>query len=103
MRVFSSIVEPTASFLAFGIPDDLHGGPIRTKTVSYNRDWAAVSLHRLLQECKRSPAIPLLRNEGLKNLTFVIHRSPEVVNLTVDPHENLIQMPAPLGPGPHEC
>ncbi len=33
----------------------------------------------------------------------MINGSPQVMSLAIDPHENLIQMPAPLRPGPHLC
>ena len=36
-----------------------------------------------------------LRRESLKHLAFVIHCTPEVMRLTIDPYENLVQVPTP--------
>jgi len=44
-------------------------------------------LHRALQEFQRSPAIPALRHEDLKHLTFVIYPTPEIMRLSIDPDE----------------
>ena len=49
-----------------------------------------------LQKLQRSLAIPAFRGKDLKHLTFVINGPPEIVRLAIDPHEHLVQMPAPL-------
>ena len=41
--------------------------------------------------------IPVLRDENLKYLAFVINRTPQVVRLAVDPDEHLVEVPSPLG------
>ena len=61
------------------IPDLAHRRPIRPKTVSDDRLWSAVALHRTLQKLQRSPAIPALRRENLKDFTLVINRTPKIV------------------------
>ena len=55
------------------IADDFHRRSVRPKTVGYNCLRSAVTPHRALQESQRSPAIPALRREDLKHLTFVIY------------------------------
>ncbi len=37
----------------------------------------------------------MLRRENLKHLVFVIHRTPEVMCLAIDPDEHLVQVPTP--------
>jgi hypothetical protein len=56
----------------------------------------AVTLHRALQEFQRSPAIPALRRKDLKHLAFVINGTPQIMRLSIDPDEHLVQVPAPL-------
>ena len=67
----------------------------RSRSVTIDRG-RAVTLHRTLQEFQRSPAIPPLRREDLKHLAFVIYRTPEILRLSIDPDEHLVQVPAPL-------
>ena len=55
-----------------------------------------MAFHCFLQKFQCSLAIPPLCDERLKNLTLVIDRPPEIVNFTIDPNENLVQMPPPL-------
>ncbi len=38
-----------------------------------------------------------LRREILKHLAFVIHGAPQLVRLAVDLHEDLVEVPSPLG------
>ena len=79
-----------------GIADCLHRRSVRPKPVGYDRSRSAVTLHRALQELQCGPAIPALGRENLKHLAFVIHRSPEIMRLAIDPDENFVEMPAPL-------
>ncbi len=41
--------------------------------------------------------IPVLRDENLKYLAFVINRTPQIVRLAIDPDEHLVEVPSPLG------
>jgi hypothetical protein len=56
----------------------------------------SVTLHRAFQEFQRSPAIPPLRSKDLKHLAFVIYRTPEIMRLSIDPDEYLVQVPTPV-------
>jgi hypothetical protein len=38
----------------------------------------------------------VLRREDLKHLAFVIYRTPEIMRLSINPDEHLVQVPAPL-------
>ena len=65
---------------AYLVGDDLFGAP--------------EAPHRFLQEFKGCLLGPRLG----AHLTLMIDRSPQVVAFTVDPHENLVQVPTPLWP-----
>src|SRR5665648_8440 len=93
--ILSPIVEPPTALLIGSIADYFHRRSVRPKPVGYNRSRSAVTPHRALQESQRSPAIPALRHEDLKHLTFVIYRTPEIMHLSIDPDEHLVQVPAP--------
>jgi hypothetical protein len=58
--------------------------------------WPTVPLHRASQKLQCSLAIPAFRGKDLERLTFMINGPPEIVRLTIDRHEHLVQMPAPL-------
>jgi hypothetical protein len=73
-----------------------HRGTIGTKAVRDDRPGAPVSFYRPFRECHGRLAIALLCHEHLQDFAFVINRSPEIVQLTVDANENLVEMPLPL-------
>ncbi len=66
----------------------------------YNRQAFKLNRSAALAEW-RQLAVSLLADKRFKDFSFVVDRPPEVVNLAVDPHENLIQMPTPLAIGAH--
>jgi hypothetical protein len=98
VRILGSIVEPFARLLALGIANHIHCGAIRTKAISHNNLWATVSFHRFAHELQSCLAIPSFGDEGLQDFSFVINSSPKVVRFTIDPHKNLVQVPASLNP-----
>ena len=51
-------------------------------------------LHGFAQKRQGCLAISPLCNEGLKNFSFMINGSPQIMSFAIDPYENLIQMPA---------
>ena len=58
-------------------------------------------LHRFPEEFQRGFSIPALDHKGFQDFAFVIDGPPEVMSDTVDLHEHLVEMPAPVGQGPH--
>ncbi len=62
---------------------------------------AAIFLHDALQKLQRRSLVPLRRDHRFQNLAFVIDRPPEIAELAVDLHKDLIQMPTPLGEAAH--
>ena|GEM_PF-6850567 len=59
----------------------------------------AVSFHHLSQKFQGRFAISLLGDECLKDFSLTIDSPPEVESCTINPYENLDQMPVPLGYG----
>jgi len=55
------------------------------------------AFHDFSQEFQCRFAIATFRDIRFQHLAFVIDGTPKVVHLTVDFHENLIQMPLPIG------
>ncbi len=86
----SPIVEPTAALLIGRIPDQLHRSAVRTKTVGHDDLRLAIALHRTLQKLKRCSTIPAPASEDLKDLALMINRTPKIVRLAVDLHEDLV-------------
>ena len=62
----------------------------REEPSTFEASSAEKTLHRALQVPQRGSAIPALRRENLKHLAFVIHRTPEVMRLAIDPDEHLV-------------
>ena len=58
-------------------------------------------LQRLLQEGQGGRFIPFLRDVALKDLTFAINGSSQIVPPAVDLYEHLIKVPAPLAIAAH--
>ena len=61
----------------------------------------AVAFNSSAQKPQCSLAISFLGDEDFKDFALVIDRPPEVMGFAVDPHENFVQMPAPLDMGAH--
>jgi hypothetical protein len=80
MGIFRPVVQPTPSFLA----------------ISNDYSRAAIAFHRLRQESHGCFAIPLLGDKCLKHFAFVVNCTSKTIDFTIDPHENLIEMPSPL-------
>ncbi len=96
MGIFCAIVEPTATLLTLTDSNDPQCRTERAKPVGYDRSRSAVTFHGALQEFQRGQEIPALRRKNLKHLAFVIYRTPEIMRLTIDPDEHLVEVPAPL-------
>lgn len=83
------------------VADFFHRSTIRAELVGHVNMRTAMQFHRFLEEFQCRLAIPFLGDEGFKNLAFVVHSAPKDVRDTVDLCEHLVQMPAPVGQGPH--
>ena len=97
VRIFGAIVDPPPGFLPAFVADYLHRSAIRSELVRYYDLRIAISLHGFSQEFQGSSLVASLGNETFQNFAFVIDGAPKVVQLAIDLHEHLIQMPLPLG------
>jgi hypothetical protein len=96
MRAFGPFVEPTSTLLTIRNANNHHCGAVRPETISHDRPWRVIASYRALKKIEPSPAITAFRRENLKHLALMIHGLSGMVGLAIDPHEHLVQMPAPL-------
>src|SRR5208337_702687 len=101
MRVFRPIVEPPTNLMPIGVADLSHRRGIGTKPIGDDAPRSAIFLHDPLQKLQRRSLVPLRRDHRLQNLALVIDSPPEIAELAVDLHKDLIQMPTPLGEAAH--
>src|SRR5271165_2210329 len=97
MRVFRPIVKATTNLVAIDIADLAHRGGIGAKPVGDDAPRPAIFLHDPLQKLRRRSLVPLRPDHRFQNLALVIDSPPEIAELAVDLHKDLIQMPTPLG------
>jgi hypothetical protein len=97
MRVFRPVVEPTANLVTVGVADLFHRCGIRAKPVGDDVLGSTILLHDALQKLERRSLVPLRGDHRFQNLAFVIDSPPEITELAIDFHKDLIQMPPPLG------
>src|SRR5271154_4688016 len=97
MRVFRAVVEPRANLVTVGVADLSHRCGIRAKPVGDDLLGSTKLLHDALQKLERRCLVPPRCDHGFQNLAFVIDRPPEIAELAIDLHKDLIQMPPPLG------
>ena len=81
MCILSAVVEPVASFLPIGVANDLHRSSVGTQFVG---------------DKHLSFNVNALRHVAFEHLTLVIYDPPKIVHLTVNLHENLIEIPLPV-------
>ena len=93
VRILSSIVQPGTHLLPLRIAEDLHRGAVGSQLVCFNHMRLAIALHQFPEEFQCTFLIPALRGIGIEHFTFVIHRPPKVMRLTIYLHKLLIQMP----------
>src|SRR5271169_5020075 len=101
MRVFRPIVEATTNLVAIDIADLAHRSGIGGKPVGDDAPRPAIFLHDPLQKLRRRSLVPLRPDPRFQYLAFVIDRPPEIAELAVDLHKDLVQMPTPLGEAAH--
>src|SRR5271166_851629 len=101
MRVFRPIVKATTNLLAIDVADLAHRSGIGGKPVGDDAPRSAIFLHDALEKLQRRSLVPLRRHHGFQDLALVIDSPPEIAELAVDLHKDLIQMPAPLWEAAH--
>src|SRR5277367_975715 len=95
MRILRPIVEATTNYLAIGGADLFHRRGIRVKPVGDDAPRPAIFLHDALEKLQRRSFVSLRGDHRLQNPALMIDSPPEIAELAVDLHEDLIQMPAP--------
>ena len=96
VRSLRAIVRPMTGFLPIADVEVTQGGTMGPEAVASQDMRTAMPLQGFLQEFQRGFLVTRLRHEALEHLTFVRNGLPEIVPLTVDRHENLVQVAAPV-------
>src|ERR1700730_4141886 len=94
MRVFSSIVEPFVLSMFHTRQDFAFRRTIALQFIG--NDDARDVLQLLEQPTEKSLGslfVPSTLHEDIEHISVLIHRPPEVMSLTTNGEENLIQMP----------
>jgi hypothetical protein len=94
MRILRAIVEWTTDLVAIGIADLFHRRGIRAKPVGDDAPRSAKCLHDPLEKLQRRRLVPLRSDDRFQNLAFMV--APEIAELAVDLHKDLVQVPSPL-------
>ena len=100
MRVFRPIVEATTNLVAIDVAHLAHRRGIGAKPVGHDAPRSPIFLHDALEKLQRRSLVPLRRHHGFQD-ALVIDSPPEIAELAVDLHKDLIQMPTPLGEPAH--
>src|SRR5690606_4110454 len=58
--------------------------------------WIPKPFHKFLQENQRSLTIAALGNKGFQHFSFMVNGTPQIMRFTVNPYEDLIEMPFPV-------
>ena len=101
MRVFSAVVKVAAlSVLGIGQKFAL-GDTITLQLVGdKNARFILQPLQQALKEALCGPGTAAALDQDVEHNSVLIYCTPEVVQLTLDPDENLIEMPLVARPGP---
>ena len=97
----SAIVEPATGLAIVGQSQVLQRRAVGPEFVRDANMRVTMPLYGFPKESQCSFAISAFRQIAVEDLAFVVDRSPELVLDAVDLHEDLIQMPSPVGQGPH--
>lgn len=95
VRVLGSVVESAAGFLPISCPDRPQRCTVGPKSICDDDLGLPVLSHCFLEEFQCGFLVTRLGDKASQHLSFVIDGSPKVMPLTVDLHENLVEMPLP--------
>ena len=79
-----------------GDPDFVHRRRVRPKPVGYDAARRAAFLQDPPEKLQRRGIVPSCRDHRLQDFAFMIDGAPEVAELAIDLHKDLIQVPTPL-------
>ena len=100
MCVLHTVVEPPARLLLVGRTQLSKCCFVRCKTIGNDLFNLTVALHQFPEEIQSGALVSSLCDNNLQNLAFMIHGPPEAVSLAIDLHEDLVDVPLPLGVRP---
>jgi hypothetical protein len=101
MRVLRPIIETATGFPYVRHSQVLQGGAAGLELVGYQDTRVTMPRHGFPEDLHCGFSIPALGHKGFQDFAFVIDGPPEVVGDTIDFCGNPIQMPPPVGQGPH--
>ena len=93
VRILRAIIFPMASVLPTEVASLFHGGTVRRQLVRRDDIGLTVALQQLSEEFQCGLAVSALGDIAIQHFALMIYRAPQVVDLAVDLHEDLIQMP----------
>ncbi len=96
MAVFGPVVRPAPNLLFAGVTKLSHRSFVRGETIGRDLSGRTVALERLLHEPQRCLLVARLRHVALEDLALLIDPAPQVMQLSVDLHVDLIEVPFPL-------
>lgn len=96
MRILDPIIEPASDFPTVFDARISHGSKIGFEAVGHDLNRTSIALQRLLEEAQSSRIIPFLGDIAFQDFTLVINGSPQVMRLSIDLHEDFINVPTPI-------
>src|SRR5580700_810977 len=94
MRILSPIVEPTADLVPLGCNTDiLHCRRICPKPIGDDAARSPVFLHDPLEKLQCRGFVPPRGDHSLQDLALMVDCAPQIAELAVDLHKDLVQMP----------
>lgn len=100
MRVLRPVVGPASHLLFAGVTKLSHRSFVRGETIGGDFIGGAVPFQRLLHEPQRGLLVSCLGDVALEYLSLLIHRTPQVMQLSIDLYVNLVEVPFPLSETP---
>ena len=101
MRVLGAVVQPPPrSQLAYRA-EFAERGAVGREPIRHDLFRPTVASHRFPEHLQCSALASSHRNERLQELAFVIDSAPKMAALTIDLHEDLVEVPAPFRVGAH--
>ena len=96
IREAGAHVEEDTDLVPVGVAQLFHRSGIRAKPVGHNAARLAVPLHDPLEKLQCRTFVSSCGDHSLQDFALMIDGAPEIAELAVDLHKDLIQTPAPL-------
>ena len=94
MRIFRSIVAPSATLVAFCNSKMTGRGGIRSQLICHELVWdKAIFLQQLAHQSKRRPFVSPGLDQNVEHFTLGTHGTPEVDQATIDLEIDFVEMP----------